>query len=179
MLGPHHLNEVFFDNVVAEDHEILGPVDDGWRIVLEALAFERVGIARYARAERLLQAARHELDAEWDDLPQTLKVRWARALVSARRSRLLAYRVIHQQERGIVHPGDAAAYRIAVTQLDQETAEVLMDLIGTASVGATERTELFHRAVDDHWRYAQAATVASGSIEMQRVLLARSLLRSE
>src|SRR5262249_39843548 len=113
MLGPHHLNEVFFDNVVAEDHEILGPVDDGWRIVLEALAFERVGIARYARAERLLQAARHELDAEWDDLPQTLKVRWARALVSARRSRLLAYRVIHQQERGIVHPGDAAAYRIA------------------------------------------------------------------
>ena len=30
-------------------------------------------------------------------------------------------------------------------------------------------------AVEDHWRYAESATVASGSIEMQRILLARSL----
>jgi alkylation response protein AidB-like acyl-CoA dehydrogenase len=30
--------------------------------------------------------------------------------------------------------------------------------------------------VEDHWRYSQASTVASGSIEMQRILLARSML---
>jgi alkylation response protein AidB-like acyl-CoA dehydrogenase len=99
MLGAHHLNEVFLDDVAADDSEILGPVHDGWRLVLEALAFERVGIARYARTERLLQAARNELADEWDEVPQALKVRYSRALVNARRARLLAYRVIHQQER--------------------------------------------------------------------------------
>jgi len=36
----------------------------------------------------------------------------------------------------------------------------------------------FRREAQDHWRYAQASTVASGSIEMQRILLARSLLRA-
>ena len=30
--------------------------------------------------------------------------------------------------------------------------------------------------VDDHWRYSQASTVSSGSIEMQRILLSRALL---
>ena len=32
------------------------------------------------------------------------------------------------------------------------------------------------RAVDDHWTYSRAATVSSGAIEIQRVLLARSML---
>ena len=176
MLGAHHLNEVFLDDVVAQDSEILGPLHEGWRVVLETLAFERVGIARYARTERLLQAARDELAEQWDEVPQALKVRYARALVNARRARLLAYRVIAQQQSGAVQPADAAAYRVAVTQLDQESAEVLMDLIGVASVGAARRSDLFHRAVDDHWRYAQAATVASGSVEMQRIILARALV---
>jgi alkylation response protein AidB-like acyl-CoA dehydrogenase len=35
---------------------------------------------------------------------------------------------------------------------------------------------LFRREVEDHWRYSQAATVSSGSIEMQRILLSRSML---
>ena len=34
----------------------------------------------------------------------------------------------------------------------------------------------FDGAVEDHWRYAQAATVSSGTIEMQRVILSRSLI---
>ncbi|HVW79739.1 MAG TPA: acyl-CoA dehydrogenase, partial [Mycobacteriales bacterium] len=37
---------------------------------------------------------------------------------------------------------------------------------------------VLHGAIDDHWRYAQAATVASGTIEVQRMLVARSVLGS-
>ncbi|MET0728300.1 MAG: acyl-CoA dehydrogenase, partial [Acidimicrobiales bacterium] len=39
-----------------------------------------------------------------------------------------------------------------------------------------EASERFVRAVEDHHRYSVSATVASGSIEMQRIVLARSLL---
>ena len=39
-----------------------------------------------------------------------------------------------------------------------------------------ERAQRFKRAVEDHWRYSVSATVASGSIEVQRILLARSLM---
>ncbi|HET6774427.1 MAG TPA: acyl-CoA dehydrogenase family protein [Acidimicrobiales bacterium] len=175
MLGPHHLNEVFLDDVRVTEADVLGEVDQGWKVVQEVLAFERVGIARYARVERLLQWAPDALGDTWDGLPDELRSRWSRMLVHARRARLLAYRVIATQQTGQVRPGDTAAYRIAVTRLDQESAEVLMDI--AAEMTATgEEARRFRRAVEDHHRYSVSATVASGSIEMQRILLARALL---
>ena len=178
MLGPHHLNEVFFDDVWVTEADVLGTVDEGWKVVQEVLAFERVGIARYARCERLLQWAPAALGGRWDDVPDELRGRWARMLTHCRRARLLAYRVIALQSSGRVTPGDTAAYRIAVTRLDQESAEVLVELAGLADGPAAASDDLarFRMAVDDHWRYAQASTVSSGSIEMQRILLARTLL---
>jgi alkylation response protein AidB-like acyl-CoA dehydrogenase len=177
MLGPHHLNEVFFDGVRVTEADVLGEVDQGWRLVQEVLAFERVGIARYARCERLLLAAPRVLGEEWEGLPEELVARWARMLTHCRRARLLAYRVISLQDAGTVSPGDSATYRIAVTRLDQESAEVLVDILGLATL-AGEDGGRFRAEVEDHVRYSQASTVASGSIEMQRILLARSLLRA-
>jgi alkylation response protein AidB-like acyl-CoA dehydrogenase len=174
MVGPHHLNEVFFDDVWVTDADVLGEVDDGWKVVQEVLAFERVGIARYARAERLLMGAPAALGDDWDALPEELRARWVGTLTHCRRARLLAYRVVGLQQTGRVTPGDAAAYRIAVTRLDQSSADVLMEIVGLARL-ETDEGQRFKRAVEDHWRYAQASTVASGSIEVQRMLLARKL----
>jgi alkylation response protein AidB-like acyl-CoA dehydrogenase len=176
MLGPHHLNEVFLDDVWVTEADVLGAVDDGWKVVQEVLAFERVGIARYARVERLLQWAPGALGEAWEGLPDELRSRWARMLVHARRARLLAYRVIATQQTGQVRPGDTAAYRIAVTRLDQESAEVLMDIAAELPPTEDDHSRRFRRAVEDHHRYSVSATVASGSIEMQRILLARALL---
>jgi len=175
MLGPHHLNEVFFDELWVTEAHVLGQVDEGWKVVQEVLAFERVGIARYARCERLLRLAPDALGDRWEDLPGELRNRWARMLMHCRRARLLAYRVVGLHSAGRVRPGDAAAYRIAVTRLDQESAEVLMDIVGCVSLD-DEAGVRFRRAVEDHARYSVSATMASGSIEMQRILLARALL---
>ncbi|HEY9312525.1 acyl-CoA dehydrogenase family protein [Williamsia sp.] len=175
MLGPHHLNEVFFNDLKVSQAQVLGSVDEGWRVVQEVLAFERVGIARYARCEKLLHEAPQVLGDEWDNLPAELLARWARMLVHCRRARLLAYRVVSMQSEGRVRPADSALYRIAVTSLDQASAAVLSEIAAYApSTG--EAAEGFRLDVGAHWTYSQAATVSSGSIEMQRILLARNLL---
>jgi alkylation response protein AidB-like acyl-CoA dehydrogenase len=175
MLGPHHLNEVFFDDLRVTEADVLGEVDGGWSIVQDVLSFERVGIARYARCERLLQAAPNALGERWDDLPAELRGRWARMLLHCRRARLLAYRLVSMQSTGRVQPGDAAAYRIAVTKLDQDSAEVLMEVIAAVPRDDTD-TRYFRAEIEDHWRYSQASTLASGSIEVQRMLLSRAML---
>ncbi|MGB3232806.1 MAG: acyl-CoA dehydrogenase family protein [Mycobacterium sp.] len=175
MLGPHHLNEVFFDDLRVTEADVLGTVDQGWSIVQDVMSFERVGIARYARCERLLAAAPTVLGPRWEALPAELRGRWIRMLTHCRRARLLAYRVVALQSSGRITPGDASAYRIAVTKLDQDSAEVLMDI--AAEVGHDDhRARWFLGEVEDHWRYSQASTVSSGSIEMQRILLSRSML---
>jgi alkylation response protein AidB-like acyl-CoA dehydrogenase len=176
MLGPHHLNEVFIDDLWVTDADVLGTVDEGWSVVQEVLSFERVGIARYARIERLLQWAPGALGADqWDALPSQLHARWARMLVRTRRTRLLAYRVVDLQDEGRIRPGDAAAYRIAVTQLDQDGADLLLDIASMATL-STGEGQRFRRAVEDYHRYSRASTVASGSVEVQRILMARALL---
>ncbi len=78
-----------------------------------------------------------------------LRAVWTRILVRTRRARLLAYKVVAAQDAGEVDPADAAAYRIAVTTLDQESAEVLRAIIDEVPVG-DERSERFCRAVEDH-----------------------------
>lgn len=178
MLGPHHLNEVFLDDLRVTDADVLGTVDDGWSIVQDVMAFERVGIARYARCERLLAAAPSVLGERWDGLPAELRGRWMRMLTHCRRARLMAYRIVDLQSGGRIRPGDAAAYRIAVTRLDQDSAEVLTDIAAEVSHDDA-RAGWFLGEVEDHWRYSQASTVSSGSIEMQRILLSRALLAAQ
>ncbi|GLP80187.1 acyl-CoA dehydrogenase family protein [Mycobacterium antarcticum] len=173
MMGPHHLNEVFITDLRVTEADILGTLDGGWSIVADVLSFERLGIARYARCERLLQMAPELLGERWTELPAELRGRWTRMLTHCRRARLLAYRLVSLQSEGRVQPTDVAAYRIAVTKLDQDSAEVLMEVAAEAPEAGTA---LFRREVEDHWRYSQASTVSSGSIEMQRILLSRSLL---
>jgi alkylation response protein AidB-like acyl-CoA dehydrogenase len=177
MLGPHHLNEVFFDDLRVTEADVLGTVDQGWSIVGDVMSFERVGIARYARCERLLAAAPEVLGDGWETLPDELRGRWTRMLTQCRRARLMAYRVVSMQDSGRVNPGDAAAYRIAVTKLDQDSAEVLTEIAAALPGGdADPAAEYFRAEVQDHWRYSQASTVSSGSIEMQRILLSRNML---
>lgn len=177
MLGEHHLNEVFFDDVFVPDGEVLGNVGRGWDIVREVLRFERIGIARYARCEKLLREAPGAVGpTRWSALPPSLHARWSTALVRTRQARLLAYRTLERAEAGLPDPAEGALYRMAVTQLDQEVAEVLMEVVGSAGLGTPDRARVFDRQVEDHWRYSQAATVASGTLEMQKQTVARTLV---
>jgi alkylation response protein AidB-like acyl-CoA dehydrogenase len=175
MLGPHHLNEVFFDDAWAGPDAVLGGVGDGWAVIRRALAHERVGIARYARCERLLSALGRELAPVWDELPPGLHSHWARALIQVRVARLLAYRTVRAQETGEPPDVMASAARIAVTQCDQQVAELLFQAVDAESLDAGPGAPL-HGAIEDHWRYAQAATVASGTIEVQRMIVSKALL---
>jgi alkylation response protein AidB-like acyl-CoA dehydrogenase len=176
MLGPHHLNECFFDDVWASPGEVLGKVGQGWTIIRRALAYERVGIARYARCERLLSIVGREMEGRWDSVPPALRARWNRALIKVRVARLLAYRCVAAQERGEPTDALASVARVAVTQCDQEVAETIFQVVGHRSLESGDDGAPMHGAVEDHWRYAQAATVAAGTIEIQRTLIARSIL---
>jgi alkylation response protein AidB-like acyl-CoA dehydrogenase len=177
MLGRHHLNECFFDNVLASSDEILGGVGAGSKVIRRTLSYERVGIARYARCDRLLSLLSRSLEGEWDTLPVALRARWNKALIKVRTARLLAYRCVAAQARGEATSSDLASVaRVAVTQCDQEVAETLMQVLGHRALEGAGAAAPFYGAVEDHWRYAQASTVAAGAIEVQRETVARSVL---
>ena len=134
MMGPHHLNEVFFDDLRVTEADVLGDrrrglVDRAGRDVL------RAGRHRPLRAVRTAAwPLRRRCSATAGTIcPPSCGVAGSRMLTHCRRARLLAYRVVSLQSSGRIQPGDAAAYRIAVTKLDQDSAEVLMEIAAEVS----------------------------------------------
>lgn len=174
MLGSHHLNEVFFDDVVAEATEVLGEVDGGWEVITGVLSFERVGIPRYARSDRILQQLASILAREPSG--SALRLAHARALARCRVARLLNYRALSMHDEGDVPLVEPALARIAATLLDQEVAELAAEVLGPDAVDPAPEVELNGR-VEDHWRYARASTVAAGTTDIQRLIVGRELAR--
>ena len=114
-------------------HTEHGTVGEGWAAIRHALAHERVGIARYARCERLLSLLRAHFGDRWDDLPEAIRVWWARALVEVRAARVLSYRAIaaqaaqHRSRRSWPHRALGNA-RLVVYCLGNGAAQVLAQL---------------------------------------------------
>lgn len=169
MMGVQHLNEVFFDDVRVTPDDVLGDVDEGWRVIQFVLGHERIGIPRYARDERLL-AEMGTLDAT---AAEGLGGDFVTALVHARTARLLNHRAVAQRELGHLTQRVASAARIASIELDQEVAGLAMDALGAPGLRPGGTGLLGH--AEDIYRYARSATIASGTIEVQRMLVAREL----
>jgi alkylation response protein AidB-like acyl-CoA dehydrogenase len=176
LMGHDHINEVFFTDVQVAPEDLLGALDGGWSVIRHILANERVGIARYARGDRLLNRWRARSEEEWQGLPEATRVRLTRALVHARVARLLAYRVVDEMGRDAVSDVHATVARLAVTALDQETGDVLMEAEGPRSLDAAGVPDaVLGGAIEDFWRYSRASTIASGAREILLGVLARDV----
>jgi alkylation response protein AidB-like acyl-CoA dehydrogenase len=176
MVGPHHLHELFFDGVHVSHEDILGDLHEGWRVMSSGLQYERVGVARYSRSDHLLAELRAHL-ADDPDLGG-IGPRLAASVVHAKVARLLNHRVVHDRMAG--GPPSAIggpAARIASTTLDQEVADLAMDVLGADGLlDLEEEGAPLHGHTEHHWRYAQSSTVAAGTLEVQKMLMARSAL---
>lgn len=171
--GPHHLNEVFFDRVRVEQTEILGGVGGGWRVMRDALSHERVGIARYARSDRLLALA-----APWVETAggSSLRSRWMQARVANRVSRLVCRRALAADPSDRSFEFEANAARLLTTRADQFVAEVVSDAVGEGFFADrySDAAPLGGLA-EFAWRYSQGATIASGTTEMLQLMLVRAI----
>ena len=177
IMGKGHLHELFFDDVVAHDGERLGDVGQGWEIIRAVLDFERVGIARYARSDRLLSELWEHMADDEELSGGELALRHARSLVHTRIARLLSYRTVGRLDDGTISSGDPAVARLASTLLDQELAELAAEMLGDDALSSDPSAPL-GGFVEDAWRYARASGIASGTTEVQRLLVARDLASS-
>ncbi len=177
IMGPHHINEVFYDDVRVDAADVLGEVDAGWDVVQTVINHERIGIARYARSDRILAGLWEELvESSAPDAP-ALRDAHARALVDTRVARLLSYRVVEASEEDQLSPADPNLARIASTLLDQDVAELAMEVLGPDAFDPADEAPLGGR-VEGAFRYARASTISSGTTEIQRMLVSRSVTRA-
>ncbi len=174
MAGPHEFTEIFFDDVVVPGDCLLGEKNAGWAIATAGLTFERVGIARYARAgfviEALVRHARASGLAGDPDVRQKL----ADLRIRYEAARLLSYRAISRQARGEVSSVEASIARLHNTQLEQQVGHVGLEILGlggqlTHDDGAAPLAGLLWR----QWVRNVPTTIAAGTLEIQKNIIAR------
>jgi alkylation response protein AidB-like acyl-CoA dehydrogenase len=169
VVGERYFHELFFSGARIPAACRLGPEGEGWDVVSYALAYERVGAMRYARAGLVLDAiAEHarERGLAGDPAVQE-KLGAARATVEA--ARLLSYRVIDLRARGSAPTADTNVARVAGTLCENAVSDLALEIFGPTAL------EYGHPA-DAYFRLAMTAGVAVGTTEINLNLIASRML---
>ncbi|WP_192649213.1 acyl-CoA dehydrogenase family protein [Sphingopyxis sp. OAS728] len=169
LAGDHEFNQVFFDDVRVPQANRLGGENEGWSVAKHLLTFERGG--KYApgligRLERL--RAR-------DDIEPVLRAQLDREAVTLKALQALEMKAM----RGV--GGNAALYASALKVLGTETAQRI-DTLACEAAGyaawadADGQTPADLAVAVPRYLNDRAATIYAGSNEIQRDLIARTML---
>ncbi|KQZ71339.1 acyl-CoA dehydrogenase [Sphingopyxis sp. Root214] len=169
LAGDHEFNQVFFDDVRVPQANRLGGENEGWSVAKHLLTFERGG--KYApgligRLERL--RAR-------DDIEPVLRAQLDREAVTLKALQALEMKAM----RGV--GGSPALYASALKILGTETAQRIdthaCEIAGHAAwADADGQTPAELAVAVPRYLNDRAATIYAGSNEIQRDLIARTML---
>ncbi|MFM5949311.1 MAG: acyl-CoA dehydrogenase family protein [Novosphingobium sp.] len=173
LAGEHELNQVFFDNVRVPVANRLGEENDGWSVAKYLLNFERGG--RYAPA-LFAQLARLE-DQAGDD--PVLRERLRREAVTVEALEALEMKSIAAQADGALAKVGlyASVLKVQGTEAEQRIAVLACEIAGPAAWAKADgqSPDLLATALPRYLN-GRAATIYAGSNEIQRDLIARTVL---
>ncbi len=181
MLGPYHLNEVFFENARIPKSCMLGEKNKGWEVITAALNFERTGAARYARSKLYLdQLVEFCKTTKHNGKPLSenpaIRQKLAQAQINYEVAKLLVYRVISMQDKGVAPRFEASLGRIHVVLLCRQIGDLgveILNLYGQLKPG--DKNAPLKGMIEHDYNQAFLTTVAVGALEIQKNIIARGL----
>jgi len=176
MTGTSEFNEVFFDGARTDADLVVGEVNDGWRVALATLAFERgvgilgdiVGFRR--ELDHLLNIVRTGNRSHDPLLRERLADAWIRLYIL----RLNTLRSLTGID-GPVAPPQASISKLFWATWHRDLGELAMDVLGTwAAVAEASPYELSD--LQRIFLFSRADTIYGGSNEIQRNIIGERVL---
>ena len=132
MVGDHHFNEEYFDNVRVPSENIIGEVNRGWYVAMTTLNSERDGTMYTAKAQKPLDLLMEFVKAEGSraSVPDARRHRLAERILETEVSRLLAYRIAWMADQGLEAQQEASISKMFSTELLLRVANTGMQLLG-------------------------------------------------
>ncbi|AFR49433.1 acyl-CoA dehydrogenase family protein [Gordonia sp. KTR9] len=179
MTGTSDFNEVFLDDVVLSPDALIGNPGEGWKIANSSLAHERTGVATSAVTQRqnvdaLIELARTTTRGGRPLIENARIVDELGRLDAAVESlSALVYANVSRWSHGHERVQDAPIAKLMFSELGVEIAEVALDILGESAVLAeTDPDVVDHGRWQDEFLYARAYTIAGGSSEIMRNIIA-------
>jgi hypothetical protein len=188
--GESEFNEVFYTDAVCQKDNVVGAVNDGWRVAMALLGYERGEAAAtqpirfQAEVDRLFLLAKERGVAHDPVIRQ--KLAWAYSKVQIMRYN--GMRVLTQFLNGH-HPGpDAAIGKLYWSEYHKLVTELAVDIYGADGMTISGREPSSAFAADDagapnttgSWvntfLNARAGTIYAGSSQIQRNIIGEMVL---
>jgi alkylation response protein AidB-like acyl-CoA dehydrogenase len=175
--GGAEFAEVFFSEVVVPADNLVGELDNGWRITMGSLAHERgglwvEGVFGCLRAVEGLVALARRLGV--DDDP-TVRRRIAAAYEQVASLRAMGYKGFSSFARGSSAP-EHSYMKLATSELRKELFELGMDLQGPYGAVIDPEQSEEHARWQRGFFVGLAATIGGGTSEIQRNVVATRVL---
>lgn len=171
--GQSNFNQVFLNDVRVPIRDRLGDEGQGWAVARYILTYERgirSSVRPAAAMERLLLATHaHAGRTEW------FANDFMRSAVEVVAARLLAYKLLASQMGGGEPGMNGSAVKLFWSEAWQRLAERAMLMAGEAAL-PDYRPEPYTRDMPSEFLDTRQRTIAGGSSEIQRGIIATSLL---
>jgi alkylation response protein AidB-like acyl-CoA dehydrogenase len=170
LTGESEFNETFFTDARTSADLVVGPVNDGWKVVMGTLGFER-GTAFLgeilqwaAEFDSLIEYAREQ----GTSADPVVRQRLADTYIGLELVRLTGVRTISALLNGRNPGPEAAISKLQWSEWHQRLGELEMDLVGPgALVDETGRVADYQHT----FLFSRAETIYSGSNEIQRNII--------
>jgi alkylation response protein AidB-like acyl-CoA dehydrogenase len=169
--GQRALHEVFFDDVEVDATALLGTENEGWSVVGQILANERIGVPRYALTWRGFARALEVLRRDGRFARDMVQARAARCEAALRAARLMALGVIDRRMRHLPADVSVNVARYAAVWADRLVVEFLGDFASDMLFYDVEPV------VTAAYKRATSIGIGAGAAEVQLNLVARNLLQ--
>lgn len=178
MAGRRDFNQVIFDNVRVPASNIVEEENRGWYVAVTLLDFERSGIDYSANARRLLDdVGEYARETRRNGQP-LMDIPWVRNAMADRYiecevARLIAYNVAYMQGQGLVPNKEASLSKVFGSETVQRVTRTCLDILGMyGTLGRDEKWTPLEGRVQENWMMSFSGTIAAGTSEIQRNVIA-------
>jgi alkylation response protein AidB-like acyl-CoA dehydrogenase len=181
MNGHAHFNEVFFDNVQVPRDNLVGQINDGWKVAMTTLSFERSfagGGGHGSQIKRLVELAKMvEIDGQpaWEK--EWVRQNLAQFAIENEAAKYARLRTFTRQLRGLPPGPEGSMLKLFGSELGVRIARFSTELLGVYGL-LGEATEV----VPDAPRWlnrvlsSRQYTIAGGTSEIQRNIIGERTL---
>jgi len=179
--GHHHFNEVFFEDVIVPKANLLGPLNQGWKVSTTTLMHERHsagGRSHTAQIARLISLAKR-VDRggrpAWDD--PVMRQRLVQLAIDAEALKYTRLRSLTRQFRGEPPGPEGSILKVSGSELGVRIGDVAGELLGMhaivneGSAMVPDAPRWFNRLVA-----ARQYTISAGTSEIQRNIIGERVL---
>ena len=175
MVGDHHFNEEYFDNVRVPSENIVGELNRGWYVAMTTLNFERDGTMYTAKARKPLDMLIDLLKSDGRDtaISPALRHRLAERVLETEVSSLLAYRIAWMVDSGIEPQQEASISKMFSTELLLRVANTGMQVLGLmGQLTEDSRWSPLRGKLRRLYLWSVSETIGGGASEIQRNIIA-------